>query len=650
MATASPRRLEVPCRAGGRKALFVALAMLSAHAFAQADGGVSDARPVAAARDEDEIRREIDAKVEAAKKEMREELRAQLATQSVAQGWQEEWVEEKRKLELFTLDGYFRVRPELFNKLDLNRAADPAGFYLFPHSPISSHERTTSGANMRLRFEPTLNISEEVRVRMQLDVFDNTFFGSTPDFYYTQAYNQFSVLSETQVPPTAGINSPQNSIVAKRAYGEVTTPVGILRFGRMGSHWGLGVMHNDGNCLDCDFGDTVDRIQFVSNPLPGWYVTPMIDFNITGPLAYRGVQGEPYPLSDTTSAHSYVLVIARRDTDQEAKAKIESGQSVLNGGIHVTYRTQANDPINWLTSAFNPIDPNCNTGQGSTANSLCPSTAAYNNFVYGRGAAIWMPDVWAKYERKQLRIEAEFGAVIGSMNSADLVPAYDSQGGSNFRGITLWQYGGVLQAEGKLVDNKLRLGLELGFASGAPTPGYGFYQGRPGSGQYGAPQYGDIDGPKFFCYPGNVTPPTGQSQCPTATIQNFRFNRDYRVDEILFREVLGGITGAMYAKPTVSYELAEGLKLFGAAIYSRALFLESTPSAHIDATTGKVAGDQNLGLELNVGARYETEDGFIAGVTWAVLFPLGGLADNSNAAAPNLDTAQSVRGWLGIKF
>ena len=62
----------------------------------------------------------------------------------------------------------------------------------------------------------------------------------------------------------------------------MSTPVGILRFGRMGSHWGLGMLRNDGNCLDCDFGDTVDRVQFVTEPFAGFYVTPMIDFNAEG--------------------------------------------------------------------------------------------------------------------------------------------------------------------------------------------------------------------------------------------------------------------------------------------------------------------------------------------------------------------------------
>ena len=57
------------------------------------------------------LRREL----EATRKDMRDqisELRGQVATQSVAQGWQQEWVEEKKKLELFTIDGYLRVRPD----------------------------------------------------------------------------------------------------------------------------------------------------------------------------------------------------------------------------------------------------------------------------------------------------------------------------------------------------------------------------------------------------------------------------------------------------------------------------------------------------------------------------------------------------------
>ncbi len=52
-----------------------------------------------------------------------------------------------------------------------------------------------------------------------------------------------------------------------------------------------------------------------------------------------------------------------------------------------------------------------------------------------------------------------------------------------------------------------------------------------------------------------------------------------------------------------------------------------------------------------MGTRYETEDGFIAGVAWGILFPLGGLSDPRPTATTNqLETAQAIRGHLGVKF
>ena len=38
-------------------------------------------------------------------------------------------------------------------------------------------------ANMRLRLEPAIHLSDDVRVRMQIDVFDNMVLGSTPDSF-----------------------------------------------------------------------------------------------------------------------------------------------------------------------------------------------------------------------------------------------------------------------------------------------------------------------------------------------------------------------------------------------------------------------------------------------------------------------------------
>ncbi|HME90158.1 MAG TPA: TIGR04551 family protein, partial [Myxococcaceae bacterium] len=136
------------------KALLAALSFSSAAAFAQSkavpDGGTpapaqATAQPAARTSEADELRREMDAKLEAAKKEIREEVRGQQAAQSAAQGWEEEVTEEKRKLELFVPNGYLRTRPELYYKFDLGRGQDTAGYWLYPHSPVSSGERTVAG-------------------------------------------------------------------------------------------------------------------------------------------------------------------------------------------------------------------------------------------------------------------------------------------------------------------------------------------------------------------------------------------------------------------------------------------------------------------------------------------------------------------------
>lgn len=615
--------------------LFVSATALAQPATPPPAGAPTSAPPPAAAEppqagtDAEAVRAEVDAKVEDAKRELREEIRAQLASQSIAQGWQEEWVEEKRKLELLELDGYLRTRPDLFNKLDLGLEPDPSGYALFPRSQASPGERTLAGVNMRLRLEPTLNVSEEVAVKLQVDVLDNLVFGSSPEYgLIGNTRHDYDFFNESQVPPRSGVNALRDSIMVRRAYGEVSTPLGLLRFGRMGSHWGLGMLRNDGNCMDCDHGDTVDRIQFVTEPLPGWYVIPMLDFNAEGPLtdndfgSLAGL-GQPFDAANLDDAHSWVLVLARRDTDQQMRAKLENDLAVLNGGLHLSWRTQ--------NRAFVPE----------------------SQFVTHRGGYVrrdaWLltPDLWARYERKNFRVELEVAAHIGAIGNRARTLANESDLGPR---LNILQFGAVLQGEYRLADGNFRFGGEIGFASGDRAPGMG---NRPNRrvGANGPPsdpsaanpnpenwtEPGDYDGPQYHCT---------ANGCSDSDIMNFRFNRDYRVDMILWREILGGVTDAIYVKPSVTYEVAEGLKLEGAFIYSRAVFAQSTPSARNPAHL-----DPNLGLEIDLAARYETEDGFVAGVAWGILFPLKGM----QVVAPGgtigeADTAMAVRGMVGIRF
>lgn len=542
-----------------------------------------------------EMQAELERRLEAAKQEMREEIRAQMATQSLSSDWQQEWTEERRKLELFTLDGYMRVRPDLYYKFDLGK---PVGTELFPRSPRSASDNTQAGANMRVRLEPTFNVSEEVRLKLQVDMLDNILLGSTPG---GGDRDVFTIFSESQDPPASAINALKDSVSVKRAYGEVSTPVGILRFGRMGSHWGLGMLRNDGNCLDCDFGDNVDRVQFVTEPFTGFYVTPMVDFNSEGVVGGpHGIEGEPVDLSQSDDSHSYVLAIARRDTDQQVKAKLDNNQGVLNYGLHFTYRTQR-----WEETSSDPAAP---------------------GFV-PRDATLYVPDLWLRYEERMWRVEVELAAIYGTINNRALSAGTANDPTQN-QSLRVLQFGGVAQAEYKVLNGNLNLGLELGVASGDRAPGFGAYT-RQVQNDDGTTS---LQGNQYAC---------GVGGCSDNALRNFRFNRAFRPDLILWRELIGTVTDAVYVKPSARYSLADGFDLFGALIYSQALYAESTPSMTSNA----------LGVEVDVGARYETEDGFVAGVSWGIFFPMSGLQEPPDALVrPDFETAQALRGTLGIRF
>ena len=128
---------------------------------------------------------------------------------------------------------------------------------------------------MRFRLNPELHVSDNLRIVSQIDMLENLVLGSTPAGYNgsgalaprapsTSPYAPIGAFSNTQVTPTTGLNSFQNSINVRRAWGEYATPVGQLRFGRMPSHWGLGMVENSGDTYDSDWQSTVDRIMFTT--------------------------------------------------------------------------------------------------------------------------------------------------------------------------------------------------------------------------------------------------------------------------------------------------------------------------------------------------------------------------------------------------
>src|SRR5215208_2568576 len=160
-------------------AALAALALVPAAVLAQPEKKPDDV--------DAKTRAAIERAVEKAKEDLRNEVRAEIqGAQSAAEFLGA--VAPGPKLEFLELDGYLRVRGQLLDHLSLTKKLDQSRNYLFPVPLQDPGGRATfNTANMRFRLEPTLNVSEHVRVRTQLDLLDNYVLGSsTSDLYDSQ--------------------------------------------------------------------------------------------------------------------------------------------------------------------------------------------------------------------------------------------------------------------------------------------------------------------------------------------------------------------------------------------------------------------------------------------------------------------------------
>ncbi len=480
-----------------------------------------------------------------------------------------------------------------------------------------------AGANIRLRYSPTLHVADWLRVHATVDVLDNVVLGSTPDYALLRPDAPLVVFSGGQAPPSAGRNSLVDSVRVKEAYGEASTIIGLLRVGRMASHWGLGILANGGTHIDSDYGDYVDRIMLVTR-LWGVYIAGAYDFVGSGLLAADPNQffGQPYDATPIDNVHEGVLAFFQRpltDEDRALRAKrldVER-RPVFDWGVYTVFRRQRYD----ATSAHQPTYAPEVTGAGGFPkdNTVTPKT--FDDFVFlPREAWAVVPDFWARFlwhpsAGDALRIELEAVAIFGEFSAAQDV-------GETNTARTVRQWGGVLQSEYRHYG--LKVGLELGAASGDEA-------------QY----LGLRDNINFF-----ELDAQGQT-VPNRTITNFKFDQNYYVDLLLFREVIGAVTNAVYAKPTIAYDLFEGSddSLGGQLDVITAWPLE--PSA----TPGR--GDW-YGVEFDLSLFYQAAKRFRMDLAWGTLIPGSAFdlvkgfnqADESRAA----QFAMTIQGRFFILF
>jgi uncharacterized protein (TIGR04551 family) len=577
-------------------------------------------------------------------------------TESDTKVFAEDWWTSARPV--FEIHGYYRVRSEFFSHFSLGRFDTPANT-LWPQpadndfidssgvrnkvilcgddplNPEPCENNVQAGANMRFRINPELHISDNIRVMAQIDLLDNVVLGSTPEGYVSQpgdsggydvrqpgGYTPIGAFSTTQWAPSAGQNSLQDSIVVKRVWGEYMTPIGQLRFGRMPSHWGMGMLVNSGDGHDSDYGSTADRIMF-STGIKAWdlYFAGLWDFANEGPTsALIGDRaGQPYDMIQSDDVGQWGLVAVRRRNAKDTKLELAKGLPVVNGGVYAVYRRQSLE------------------GQGS----LGSTTQQYNKTLLRREAEAVIPDFWFQFLWGKFRFEAEAALVWGGIENTD-IRFGDGNDGSNYDnpngdedGWNIRQFGFTAQGEFRAFEDKLRIQLGGGYATGDD----------------------DVEG---------LSPPAEGFDTQLTfnrTFSTFRFHPDYRIDLILFRNILQRVQGVYYLRPSVEYDFTrdqDGQRIGGGAalIWSRASQFVQTPGNSPD-----------LGLELNFKLYYQAKDGslnddleklggFYTQLEYGVMFPLGGLGylpgeeqEFEDAGNPvDLSTAQTVRWYLGILY
>ena len=189
----------------------------------------------------------------------------------------------------WTIEGYYRTRGVFVTNL----ARTERFLVTNPNTGenmVIPEIRRTSYMMQRLRLAPRVSYGKVATLHLQLDALNDVLWGdnngvATAPLFATDASNQNYL---------GGPADPQGYVKLNKAWVEFNLPVGVMRVGRMPSHWGLGILANGGGNFNLDpdpsrpkgvpqrkhldsffnddfgdnhFGSTVDRILFLTKPI-----------------------------------------------------------------------------------------------------------------------------------------------------------------------------------------------------------------------------------------------------------------------------------------------------------------------------------------------------------------------------------------------
>jgi len=499
------------------------------------------------------------------------------------------------------------------------RANEMSSFLLTPTATvINAHPGATGDSlgqnffiNHWLRITPRFSIGDKLTFVGQMDVLTGLVLGDTAHDTYTDytpndSYNGFS------------------NVQPRWLYLEWLTPIGLLRAGQQGEHWGSGIVANDGDHPstfgDYRYGDIMEEILFATKPFGER--SPFV-VAVAGGLVYRDNFARL-----TRGEHAWQGVVA---------ALYQEGMNSL--GVYGVYRYQTHDETS--ADPLYPYADKLEVGVLDAAGNFAvpipkPGPPAY---LYGNAEAAL--EYGTTNEERTIQMTqngqtTDVRAYGGSVAAGIVLGAHDHEPRKRKAQSPM---GSRPDLYGKLVTQ-----VEVGYASGDANP---------------------LDGVEH----------------------RFTFNPNHKVGLLLFDEVMrfqtaraavaaqdpylvgprpapgldllptqGGVSGAQYVNPTVVYRPLPNFDLKGGAVLAQSTadvvdpYRLVTQGAYVNYRGGDPTR-HDLGFELDAGAEWrialDNDLTLQLGVQGGVLFPGGALAD---AMGQELKTPYLIIERAGLQF
>jgi len=371
----------------------------------------------------------------------------------------------------------------------------------------------------RLRLDPKATLFKKLSLNLQIDLLTGMLSGSTAG----REYMWFAQREQRWNDHNGWDFDNFIDYQFKRFWADWESPVGLLRVGRQGSDWGLGMIVNNGNGFrndwgDAYYGDNVDRVLFGTKP-----------YSIFSWIA----SGEKPEKDPVTIAFAYDWNVARDSTMKLAPDKWVLPLASTTENRIVLYAEPENDYAYQLVGAI-MVDT---TDFGNTAPFKAGFYAANRHMIHQdvllppqykppqEYLDAWIFDLFGTLTLKprsldgwQFFLEGEIAGITGETNF--LISKIVADPGNPFPESTVTQLGWTLRG-GMRFKQWFSLDLlNLGYASGDSNP------------------FDD-------------------------EVRNFKFHPDYNVGMILFEDLLANISDASAVNATLGLGEAGPVRTLG---------------------------------------------------------------------------------------